>query len=93
MSVCVSVAVIDDLNDYKLAKKQMTYKVFKIRLKRRGWYNIQLYRIIGSFPCNTMLYMIFQFDWEPVLIQRILIGFEAILKKVFSNLVEIDNLI
>ena len=26
-----------------------------------------------------MLYMIFQYDWELVLIQRILIGFEAIL--------------
>ena len=29
---------------------------------------------------NTMLYMIFQYGWEPVLIQRISIGFEAILE-------------
>ena len=27
-----------------------------------------------------MLYMIFQYAWEPVLIQRTLIGFEAILE-------------
>ena len=32
-----------------------------------------------------MLYMIFQYDSEPVLIQRILIGFEAILEKVFEG--------
>ena len=31
-----------------------------------------------------MLYIIFQYDWEPVLIQRILIGFKAILEKVFN---------
>ena len=30
--------------------------------------------------CKTMLYIIFQFGWEPVLNQRILIGFEAILE-------------
>ena len=31
-----------------------------------------------------MLYIIFQFGWEPVLILRILIGFDAILEKKFS---------
>ena len=29
-----------------------------------------------------MLYMIFYYGWEPVLIQRISIGFQAILEKV-----------
>ena len=28
-----------------------------------------------------MLYIIFQYGWEPVLIQRLLIGFEATLEK------------
>ena len=32
-----------------------------------------------------MLYMIFQYGWEPVLIQRILIGFEAILETTTSH--------
>ena len=27
-----------------------------------------------------MQYMIFQYDWEPILIQQILIGFKAILE-------------
>ena len=31
-----------------------------------------------------MLWMIFQYDWELVLIQRILIGFKAILEKTFT---------
>ena len=31
-----------------------------------------------------MLYMIFQYGWEPVLIQRILIDFEAILETLNS---------
>ena len=31
---------------------------------------------------NTMIYMIFQYGWESVLIQRILIGFEAILEMI-----------
>ena len=30
--------------------------------------------------CNTMLFIIFQYGLEPVLIQRILIGFDAILE-------------
>ena len=33
-----------------------------------------------------MLYMIFQYGREPVLIQRILIGFEAILERIKSFL-------
>ena len=36
--------------------------------------------IFVEIVCNTMLYMIFQYGWEPVLILRILIGFEAILE-------------
>ena len=32
-------------------------------------------------PCITMLYITFQYGWEQVLIQRILLGFEAILEK------------
>ena len=35
-----------------------------------------------------MLYMIIQSDWEPVLIQRILIGFEAILEIYLPSLVQ-----
>ncbi len=31
-----------------------------------------------------MFYIIFQYDWEPVLIQRILFGFEAILENELS---------
>ena len=34
--------------------------------------------------CNTMLYIIFQYGVEPVLIQRIIIGFEAILENGLS---------
>ena len=40
--------------------------------------------ISGSFG-NTMLYINFQYGWELVLIQRIYIGFEAILEKYFKN--------
>ena len=36
--------------------------------------------------CNTMLYIIFQYCWEPVLIQRKLIGFKAILKYIIWRL-------
>ena len=32
-----------------------------------------------------MLYMIFKYGLEPVLIQRILIGLKAILEKIFLN--------
>ena len=34
---------------------------------------------------TTMLYMIFQYLWKPVLIHRILIGFEALLEKEFLS--------
>ena len=40
--------------------------------------------VFGKIACITMLlYIIFQRDWEPVLIQRILIGFEAILENCY----------
>ena len=38
-----------------------------------------------------MLYMIFQFVLEPVLIQQILIGFEAILKIIYKYIIYIIN--
>ncbi len=39
------------------------------------------YKLFIAPVCNSMLYMIFQLGWEPVLIRRIVKGFEAILKK------------
>ena len=43
-----------------------------------------LFYYLWKIVCNTMLYMIFQYGWEPVLIHRILIGFEAILESLWS---------
>ena len=43
--------------------------------------------IIMIFFCNTIRYMIFQYGREPVLIHRILFGFEAtILKNIRSRM-------
>ncbi len=39
--------------------------------------------------CNTMLYILFQYCWEPVLIQRIIIGFEAILEYYITLAVDV----
>ena len=33
-----------------------------------------------------ILFVIFQYGWEPVLIQRIIIGFEAILEMSYQNI-------
>ncbi len=41
---------------------------------------INLYDLYFDIVCNSMLYMIFQAGWEPVLIQWIVIRFEAILE-------------
>ncbi len=35
--------------------------------------------------CNTMLYIIIQYNWEPVLIQWLLIGFENISNQTENN--------
>ena len=37
--------------------------------------------ILIFLTCKSMLYMIFQYGWEPVVIQWILFGLEAILEK------------
>ena len=39
-----------------------------------------------------MLYMIFQYDWEPVLIQQILTGFEAIHENIILNEIYLLNI-
>ena len=44
---------------------------------------ISLTLIFVEIVCNTMLYMIFQNCWEPVLIQQILIGYKVILENLF----------
>ena len=71
--------------DIKIKK----YKIKTVLLAPRGrrscltklelllWFLFQFWWII---VCNTMLYMIFHYVWEPVLIQRIFTGFEAILE-------------
>ncbi len=84
------------INRYLLHRIILSYTAFRslkmknfniktrILLTLRGWKlvltKLVLNFIILIFVCNTILYMIFQFDWEPVLIQLILIGFEAILE-------------
>ncbi len=42
-----------------------------------------LFCCLWKIVCNTMLYMIFQYDWKPVLIKLILTVFEALLKRIF----------
>ena len=44
--------------------------------------DITIFFVIVKIFCDTMLYMIFQYCWKPVLIQRISIGFEAVLETV-----------
>ena len=46
------------------------------------------YKIKTSFKtkeseAHSIPYMIFQYGWEPVIIQQISIGFEAILENIF----------
>ena len=40
--------------------------------------------IFVNIVWNAMIYISFHYSWEPVLIQRILIGFEEILENMFS---------
>ena len=41
-----------------------------------------IFQYSWKIVCNSVLYMIFQYGLQPVLIHRILIGFEAILERV-----------
>ena len=52
--------------------KMKNYKIKPVLLAPKEW---------SPERCYTILYMIIQYSREPVLIQRIIIGFEAILEK------------
>ena len=50
--------------------------------------------IFVKIVCYTILYMIFyQYDWEPVLIHSIVIGFEAILEENLTLLLSFTRLL
>ena len=51
------------------------YKIYSSYVSPEG----MIFILIFVEICNTMLYMSFQWGWKLVLIQRILIGFEAVL--------------
>ena len=55
-------------------------KGMKVRANKTGINFLIFISICMDIVCNTMLYMSFQYSWELVLIQQILISLEAILK-------------
>ena len=67
-------------NSYCIVTAFSGYKNEQIQNLNQFWYYDYYFNIHWKFCFNTMLYMIFQYAWEPVLIQRTLIGFEAILE-------------
>ena len=50
-------------------------------------YKVKYILIFVETGYNTMLYIIFQYGWQPVLIQRILIGLEWIQARILQSLV------
>ncbi len=56
----------------------------KARANKTG-FNIMIVHFYIRRKLDTIRYMIFQYGLEPILIQRILIGFEAILERYFME--------
>ena len=59
----------------------MQFRKFKARDNKTGSYYFLFY-----FYFDIRGYMVFQYDWELVLIKRILIGYEAMLNRAFPKL-------
>ena len=69
------------IKNYKIIASFVSLEGPKVRVNENG-FKIMIFNLIFvQIACNTMLYKIFQYVLEPVLIQRILLSLEAILKK------------
>ena len=62
-----------------LKTSRITFTSFKAYSK--NWYYFYDY---SFYVCNTMLYMIFQYGWEPVLIQQIF-RFRSLIEKLLKS--------
>ena len=73
---------IISLKPVLLASRGQRLGLLKLAIKSM----IHILIFMENFLCYIMmLYMIFQYVWEPVLIQRISIGFEEILEVDFCE--------
>ena len=69
------------IKNYKIIASFVSLEGPKVRVNETG-FNFMIFNLIFvQIACNTMLYKILQYVLEPVLIQRIFIGLEAILEK------------
>ena len=69
------------MKNHKIKTSQVSPKGTKAQANKTG-INILFLNSL-KIVCNTMLYISFQYGWEPVQFQRILIGIKAILEKFF----------
>ena len=68
------------MENYKIETNLLNPDGPKARNNKTG-INFMIFILISwKIVYNTMLFMIFQYGWEPILIQRIFIGSEAILE-------------
>ena len=71
------------IKSYKIKFSFVSPEGLKARANKTCIDNMIFTLICVEIVCNTMLYIVFQYG-EPVLIQRIVIGFEAILDKLLK---------
>ena len=69
------------MKNYKIIASFVSLEGPKVRVNETGFKFMIFNLIFVQIACNTMLYMIFQYVFEPVLIQRIFLSLEAILGK------------
>ncbi len=75
------------MKNYKIKTSFVSPEWPKAQAYKTGINSIILILIFEENFYNSMLYMNFQSGREPVLIQRIVIGFESILENPLNNII------